>query len=306
MDSLNKFTGKLVVITGPTASGKTNVSIKLANHYNAPIISADSRQFYGEIPIGTAAPDSSELAAAKHYMIGQLSITDEYNVSKFEYDVLKLLDDEMHDYPLVIMTGGSGLYIDAVCNGIDQLPDIDHKIRANIKQVFKDKGLDELKSILLDLDPEYYEQVDLNNPVRLMRAIEVCQQTGRRYSDLRKNSPASRDFEIIKIAIDVPREMLVNRINDRTDSMISNGWLKEAESVFGYRNLNSLNTVGYKELFACIEGEITLEQAIEKIKTNTRRYAKRQMTWFRRDDSLNWFNPQDTDGMIKLIDQHKK
>lgn len=302
MGSLNKFTGKLVVVTGPTASGKTGISIKLAKYFGAPIISADSRQFYKEIPIGTAAPARGELKAAKHYMIGQLSISDEYNVSKFEVDVLNLLNNELVDCPVVIMTGGSGLYIDAVCKGIDQLPDIDHDIRSSIKQVFEDNGVDELRNMLLDLDPEYYEQVDLNNPVRLMRAIEVCQQTGKRYSDLRKNNPAIRSFDIIKIAINIPRDILVERINKRTDSMISQGWLKEVESVFEHRMLNSLNTVGYKELFAYLENKVTLPEAVEKIKTNTRRYAKRQMTWFRRDDSLNWFSPDDIEGIIQLIE----
>ncbi len=302
MSSKSKFSGKLIVIVGPTASGKTSTSLKIAKHYGTQIISADSRQFYKEIPIGTAAPTSSEQNEVKHHFVGNLSITDNYNVSKFEHDVINLLNNEFSNSPLVLMVGGSGLYIDAVCKGIDVLPDIDYNIRKNTQQLFEEEGTHGLAKKLWLLDPEYYVQVDHNNPMRLMRAIEVCLQSGKKYSDLRKNKNQTRSFDIIKIGINVPREILVERINNRTNMMMDEGWLDEAKSVFKHKNLNSLNTVGYKELFAYLDKNMTIDQAIEKIKTNTRRYAKRQMTWFRRYKEVNWFEPDDIIGMIKLID----
>jgi len=298
-----EFSGKLVVVTGPTASGKTGIAIQLAKHYNSQIISADSRQFYREIPIGTAAPNSSELQEVEHHMIGNLSITENYNVSKFEVDVLNLLNRCLYDQNIVIMTGGSGLYIDAVCKGIDALPDIDPKIREEVKKMFIDNGLDALRSKLNSLDTEYYNQVDLNNPMRLMRAIEVCLQTGKQYSRLRINKSAARRFEIKKIGLLIPREELIEIINNRVDLMMENGWVEEARSVYKHKNLNSLNTVGYKELFDYFDGKSTLSKAIEKIKTNTRRYAKRQMTWFRRDKEIHWFEKDDIDGMIRFIQE---
>ena len=301
MKAKSKFSGKLIVVVGPTASGKTGVAINLAKHFKTQIISADSRQFYKEIPIGTAAPTQSEQSEIVHHLVGNLSVTDNYNVSKFENDVLNLLDSQFTDSPYIIMTGGSGLYVNAVCEGIDVFPDIDETIRTEIQELFNKYGIEALEKKLWSLDPEYYIQVDHNNPVRLMRAIEVCLQTGQKYSELRKNDPLPRNFEIIKIGIDIPREILVSRINNRTDVMISKGWVEEAKSVHKYKKHNSLNTVGYKELFAYFDGEMTLEQAVEKIKTNTRRYAKRQMTWFRKDKEINWFDGNDLPGMIRLI-----
>lgn len=302
MKTTSLFSGKLIVITGPTASGKTGVAIRLAQLLNAPIISADSRQFYKEIPIGTAAPTKDELKMATHYMIGNLSVQDEYNVYKFEIDVLELLNTTLINEKIVILTGGSGLYIDAVCKGIDILPDIDKEIRERIVNMYKADGIESLRLILKDLDPEYYNQVDTNNHKRLSRAIEVCLQTGQKYSELRKNKPRDRSFKIVKIGIEVPRELLVDRINKRVELMISQGWIDEAKQVFEHRNLNSLNTVGYKELFTHFDGNYTIEEAIEKIKTNTRRYAKRQMTWFRRDKELHWCKPDDIKGMMAIIE----
>jgi tRNA dimethylallyltransferase len=296
-----KFSGKLIVIEGPTASGKTGIAIKLAKQFGAEIISADSRQFYKEIPIGTAAPTNNELNKVVHHFVGTLSVTDDYNVSKFEHDVLNLLNSKLTSCPIVIMTGGSGLYIDAVCKGIDNLPDIDAKIRRNTVKLFEKDGIVALQEKLMKLDPEYYQEVDLNNPKRLLRAIEVCLQTGIPYSQLRKNQPQKRNFDIIKIGINVPRDVLIERINNRVDVMMQLGWEKEAKAVYKYKNLNSLNTVGYKELFAFFENKITFVQASEKIKTNTRRYAKRQMTWFRKDKEINWFNYNDVNEMIKFI-----
>ncbi len=298
-----EFTGKLIVIEGPTASGKTGIAIEIAKHFNTEIISADSRQFYKEIPIGTAAPTQAEMSEVPHHFIATLSIADDYNVSMYEHDVLNMLNTKFVDTPIVIITGGSGLYIDAVCKGIDILPDIDESIRMNVKSIFEKDGLLALQKNLQELDPNYYNQVDLNNPKRLMRAIEVCLQTGGTYSELRKNKPQSRSFQIIKIGLSIPREILVKRINNRVDEMISDGWIEEAKAVYPNKHYNSLNTVGYKELFAFFEEKLTFSKAIEKIKTNTRRYAKRQMTWFRRDDEINWFDYNDVKQMISFIEK---
>ncbi|MFK5855797.1 MAG: tRNA (adenosine(37)-N6)-dimethylallyltransferase MiaA [Bacteroidota bacterium] len=303
MSSKSKFTGKLIVIQGPTASGKTGIAIELAKHFGAEIISADSRQFYKEIPIGTAAPTASEQEEATHHFIATLSIADDYNVSKYEHDVLNLLNTKFVDAPIVIMTGGSGLYIDAVCKGIDALPDIDEDIRIEVKYIYHEKGLPALQKKLLDLDPIYYQQVDLNNPKRLFRAIEVCLQTGSTYSELRKNKPQIRSFQIIKIGISIPRNILVERINNRVEIMMDNGWVEEAKSVYPNKHYNSLNTVGYKELFAFFDGTMSYNEAIEKIKTNTRRYAKRQMTWFRKDNEIEWFDYNNIASMINYIKQ---
>ncbi len=291
----------LVVVIGATAAGKTKVAIEIAKHFNAEIISADSRQFYKEIPIGTAAPNQKELTEVKHHFTGMLSIFDDYNVSRFEQDVLKLLNKKFEQYKVMVMAGGSGMYIDAVCNGIDDLPDPDVRIRSELNQTLEKFGISALQQQLKVLDPVFYSQVDLQNPKRLMRAIEVCLQTGKRYSDLRKNKAAKRDFNIIKIGLNLPREELYQRINRRTETMIENGWIEEAKNVFPYKNLNALNTVGYKELFRYFEGTWKLETAIEKIKTNTRRYAKRQLTWFKRDKTIKWFAPDDVKDIIDYI-----
>ena len=303
MNTSSKYKGKLIVIVGPTASGKTNIAIKLAKYFDAEIISADSRQFYKEIPIGTAAPTKAEQSEVVHHFVSTLSVADDYNVYKFEHDVLNLIDTQFVHSKVVIMTGGSGLYIDAVCKGIDILPDIDESLRSSIVKLFENQGIVALQEKLQELDSVYYNQVDLNNPKRLMRAIEVCLQTNTPYSQLRKNNPQTRSFDIIKIGISVPRDVLVERINKRVDLMIDLGWMDEAKSVFPVKHYNSLNTVGYKELFAFFENSMTYDQAIEKIKTNTRRYAKRQMTWFRRDKDIHWFDYNDADGMESFIQE---
>lgn len=301
MTNATKFSGKLLVIEGPTASGKTNIAIELATYFGAEIISADSRQFYKELPIGTAAPTNTQKQKIVHHFVGMLSVVDDYNASKFEHDVLNLLNSELKNAPVIIMVGGSGLYIDAVCKGIDILPDIDTSIRDQAKTIFDRNGIEGLQEKLHQLDPEYYSMVDLNNPARLLRAIEVCLQTGIPYSQLRKNNPQTRSFDIIKIGIRVPREILVERINKRVDQMIEDGLVEEAKSVFSFKDNNSLNTVGYKELFSFFENKLTFEKAIEKIKTNTRRYAKRQMTWFRKDKDIHWFDYGDVKGMIDFV-----
>lgn len=299
----------LVVITGPTASGKTDIAISIARWFNTEIISADSRQFYKEIPIGTAAPLPSQLKLVKHHFVGHLSIHDQYNVSKYQSEVLSLLEKLWERNNVVVMAGGSGLYINAVCNGIDELPDPDTLLRKQLENTFHEKGIAALQEQLKILDPEFYNQVDLKNPKRLMRAIEVCLQTGKKYSSLRKNRPQPRNFNILKIGLELPRNELFERINMRTGKMINAGWLQEAENVFPWRHLNALNTVGYKELFDYLQGKTDLDFAIEKIKTNTRRYAKRQITWFKKDDDIHMFSPHSVKNIIDFIEKtvlHKR
>ncbi len=291
----------LIVVSGPTAIGKTAFSIQLAKHFNTEIISADSRQFYHEMRIGTAYPESEELAAVKHHFIGQLSIKDDYNVARYETEVLALLEKLFLDHDVLVLTGGSGLYIDAVCKGIDDLPDHNPMLRKELKKELEEHGLEAFGEKLKKLDPEYYELVDLNNPNRLLRAMEVCLQTGETYTSLRKNAAKSRKFNIIKIGLNDEREILFDRIGDRVDAMIKKGLVDEVSSLQKFRNQNALNTVGYKEIFAFLDGDVSLEFAVEKIKTNTRRYAKRQLTWFNRDKDINWFKPDELTEVIKFV-----
>ncbi len=294
----------LIVVLGPTASGKTGVALSLAKALRTEIISADSRQFYREIPIGTAAPTPEQLKTVPHHFVGHLSLNDAYNVSRFEQDVLALLEEMFRKYDKMVMAGGSGLYIDAVCKGIDALPDPDMALRMELQEQWKKQGLTGLQRRLEMLDPEYYQVVDRQNPKRLMRAIEVCLQTGKTYSELRLNRPQPRDFKILKIGLNLPREILFERINRRVETMLSQGWQDEARRVYPYRHTNALNTVGYKELFAFFEGKMSYDQAVEKIKTNTRRYAKRQLTWFKKDKDIRWFPPEETSEIIEYILSH--
>lgn len=295
----------LIVILGPTASGKTTLAIELAQELNTEIISADSRQFYKEIPIGTAAPNAEELKKVKHHFVGNLSVEDAYNVSAFEQDALQVIKTAFQKHDQLIMVGGSGLYLDAVCKGIDELPDPDPELRNTLNTLFEEQGIEALRQKLKSLDPDYYEKVDKQNPKRLLRALEVCLQTGKTYSELRLNTSQQRDFNILKIGLKIPREELNQRINLRTDLMLKTGWLEEAKKVFPKRELNALNTVGFKELFNYLSGEWELDFAIEKIKTNTRRYAKRQMTWFRKDSKINWFEPEDKEGIFRFIQKYQ-
>ena len=290
----------LVVVLGPTAVGKTDIAIRLAKELHTEIISADSRQLYLEIPIGTAAPAAGLLAAVPHHFTGILSLRQDYNISQYEKEVLALLRQKFREHDVMIMCGGSGLYIDAVCKGIDRLPDSDPVLRRNLQEKWQQQGIVALQEQLKSLDPEYYAQVDRQNHKRLMRAIEVCLQTGKKYSELRLNKPQKRDFNILKIGLQLPREMLFERINRRTETMMDNGWLEEAKKVLPFRKQNALNTVGYKELFAYLDGKLTLEEAIEKVKTNTRRYAKRQLTWFKKDKEIHWFSPEE-EGIWKFV-----
>ena len=281
----------LIVIAGPTAVGKTDIAIKLAKEWDTEIISADSRQFYNEMSIGTAKPDKQQLSEVKHHFIGHLSVHDYYNVSRFESDAIQLLQSLFEKHNIVFMVGGSGLYIDAVCNGIDDFPDPEPEYRNYLKGVFMDDGIAKLQEMLLEQDPEYFESVDINNPNRLLRALEVCHSTGKKFSELRLNSSKKRDFQIIRIGLNLPRPELFSRIELRVDHMIEKGLLDEVQRLLPYRHLNALNTVGYKEIFEYLVSEITLEQAITNIKTSTRRYAKRQLTWFNRTDEYKLFEP---------------
>ena len=291
----------LIVISGPTAVGKTDTGVELAKVFNTEIISADSRQFYKELRIGTAAPTQDEMQGIKHHFIGNLSIHDYYNVSKFENEVLESLKQLFKKNKYAILLGGSGLYINAVCEGIDELPDADVSLREKLNFEFNRNGIEYLRDKLKQLDPEFFAIVDKSNHKRLMRAIEVCITTGKTYSSLRLNEVKQRDFDIIKIGLNRDRQELFDRINNRVDIMIKNGLEGEARNLFPFRELNALKTVGYKELFEHFENKISLEQAITNIKTNTRRYAKRQLTWFKNDDLIKWFHPDETEKIVQII-----
>lgn len=285
MNTANFPNRTLLVIAGPTAVGKTEYAISLAEKLNTPILSADSRQFFRDMRIGTAYPSNEELARAKHYFVGMLGLEDYYNAYMFEQDVLKLLNKLFEVHPVVIMAGGSPQYIDAVCNGIDEIPDPDPDTRQYVNRLFTDNGIEALRAQLQILDPEFFDTVNHNDHKRMIRAIEVSLQTGKPYSQFRKNTRRERDFHIEKYYLDRPREVLFDRINRRVDLMMEQGLLEEARTLYQHRELNALNTVGYKELFTYFDGKTTLQQAITDIKTHTRRYAKRQLTWFKRDYS---------------------
>lgn len=295
--------GTLIVLTGPTGVGKTELSLQLAEHYGCPIVSADSRQFYRDIPIGTAAPTAGQLARVKHYFVGQLALTDYYSASCYENDVLALLSTlfDTHDY--VLLTGGSMMYIDAVCKGIDEIPTITDEVRREVVAYYERMGLEALCEELKILDPVYYDEVDLKNHKRVIHAIEICRQTGGRYSDLRTRQVKQRPFGIVKIGLIRPREELFERIARRTGQMIADGLIEEARRVYPFRHLNSLNTVGYKELFAYFDGKMSLDEAVEKIKRNTRVYSKKQVTWYKKDPDMRWFSPDDKAAIIDYIDE---
>ena len=281
--SLSEKRNLLCVITGATAVGKTELTVQLAKHYGLSILSSDSRQFYREMSIGTAKPTIEEQQQVPHYFIDCLSVQDYYSVSRFEQDVLALLPQLFAQKSVVIMTGGSGLYIDAVCKGIDDIPDPDPEIRNEVMKLYHNEGIEALRRNLRMLDPQFIAQTDIANHKRLVRALEVSLQTGKPYSEFLKSTRRERPFEIVKFCVTRPRAELFQRINNRVDRMIEQGLLEEAKELLPYREYNALNTVGYKELFCYFDGKCTLEEAIEQIKTNTRRYAKRQMTWFKRD-----------------------
>lgn len=291
----------LIVIAGPTASGKTATAIKIAKVLDTVIISADSRQFYKEIPIGTAAPTKEELSEVQHYMIHNLNVEDRYDVADYEKDVLILLKKLFLEHDTVVMTGGSGLFIDAVCNGLDSIPDISEENRNKVNELYQKGGLNALQNELQNLDSEYYNTVDKYNPRRLQRAVEVCYQTGLPYSSFRKNNVKERDFKVIKLALLWDRNELITRINKRVENMVRDGLIEEARKMYPKRQLNSLNTVGYKELFQYFDGKISLNEAIEQIKISTRQYAKRQMTWLRKNNDYQWFSVDEIPKMIEYI-----
>ena len=293
----------LVILLGPTGVGKTELSLRVAEHFGSPIISSDSRQLYKDLPVGTAAPTAEQMARVKHYMVGTLNLTDYYSASNFEEDVISLLNTLHQTTPTVVMTGGSMMYIDAVCKGIDDIPTVTPEIREAIYAQFEREGLEHILQELKEADPVHYEEVDRMNYKRVIHAVEICRMTGKPYSSFRTNSRKERPFRIIKIGLTRDREELCDRINRRVDQMMADGLLEEARKVYPFRHLNSLNTVGYKELFKYFDGEWTLDLAIEKIKRNSRVYARKQMTWFKRDEEIKWFHPEQETEIRQYLDE---
>jgi len=291
----------LIVILGPTGIGKSDLSINLARHFKTEIVSSDSRQIFRELSIGTAVPSLSDLKKIKHHLIQSLSITDKYNASKFEEDALKIINEIFQKKDTVILSGGSMLYINAVCRGIDIIPDVNQGIHAQILKEYKEEGIEHLRLKLKELDPDYYNNVDLKNTNRIIHALDITLTTGKSYSSFRTGHKKQRPFNIIKIGLNTDRQKLYDRINLRVDKMIKNGLIEEAKSVYPYRQLNSLNTVGYKELFDYFDKKSELHDAIKNIKTNTRHYAKKQLTWFKKDDEIQWFQPSQEKEIINFI-----
>ena len=294
--------GFLIVILGPTGVGKTELCLSVAEHFHIPIINADSRQIFREIPIGTAAPTQEQQARVKHYFVGNHNIGDYYSASSYEQDALQVISAELKEKGIALLTGGSMMYIDAVCNGIDDIPTIRDDIREEMKRRFAEEGLDALVEELRQLDPEHYEIVDKRNYRRVIHALEICHQTGKTYTSFRKNEKKERPFNIIKIGLNRPREELYERINLRVDQMMASGMLEEARAMLPHRNENALNTVGYKELFTFFDGIWPLEEAVERIKGNTRRYCRKQLTWFKRDETIKWFSPNNIEEIINYIE----
>ena len=292
----------LIVVVGPTGSGKTSLAVALARHYSAPIISTDSRQFYRGLPIGTAQPTAEELSLAEHHFIADRDVDDDFNSGRYEHEALARLDELFKRHDVVIAVGGSGLYIQALCEGMDNLPEANDELRQSLKQRLESEGVEPLFEELRRLDPAYAEVVDRHNPARIMRALEVCITSGKPYSHQRKGERQQRPFRIVKIGTDLPRDVLYERINLRVDMMISEGLEAEARAMLPKRELNSLQTVGYREMFDYFDGRCSLDEAIELIKRNSRRYAKRQLTWFRRDAEVAWFSPHDIEPIISHID----
>lgn len=298
---LNPEKPTLLVLLGPTGVGKTRLSLSLAEHFGCPIVSSDSRQFYRELKIGTAAPTEEELNRVKHYFIGSHSIHDEYNAGQYEQDAIKLLDELFQQHKVVLLVGGSMMYIDAICNGMDEIPTVDAETRAYWQKQFSEFGLEFIQSELKKLDPLHYDQVDLQNPKRILHALEICTITGKPYSELRTGVRKPRSFNVLKVGLNRPRPDLYERINTRVDIMMREGLLQEAEQFYKFKELNTLNTVGYKELYEYMDGNWTLDFAVNMIKQDSRRYAKRQLTWFNRDKEILWFHPEELEANIELI-----
>jgi len=295
----------LVVVLGPTGVGKTELCLNIAKHLKSPIINADSRQIFAEIPIGTAAPTQEQQREVLHYFVGNHNVTDYYSAAMFEEDAMSIIDKlfkEKHNS--VLMSGGSMMYIDAVCKGIDDIPTIDENTREILKNDFEKNGLDKLVEKLKVLDPEHWQIVDKKNPRRVIHALEICMMTGKTYTSFRKNTNKKRPFNILKIGLNRDREELYERINKRVLNMIDAGLINEVSKLYNFRNLNSLNTVGYKEIFDYLDGLLTLDESIRQIQSNSRRYMRKQLTWFRRDDSIKWFNPNNVEEILKYIDKN--
>lgn len=289
----------LIIITGPTGVGKTEATLRIAEHFNVPVINADSRQIFSEIPIGTAAPTAQQQRRVPHYFVGNHHLEDYYSASLYEQDVLNLINSQ--DTSISLLSGGSMMYIDAVCKGIDDIPTIRPEIREEMMRRLEIEGLEEMCNLLRNLDPEHWEIVDRKNPRRVLHALEICIQTGKTYTSFRSNTTKERPFNIIKIGLNRDRNELYDRINQRVLNMIDEGMIKEALSVYPKRTLNSLNTVGYKEMFEYLDGLTTLDEAIFKIQSNTRKYARKQLTWYKKDDDLQWFNPDNVEEILKYI-----
>jgi tRNA dimethylallyltransferase len=301
---MTELTKSLIVVVGPTAIGKTALAIKLANNFNTEIISADSRQFFKEMEIGTAKPSREELAAAQHHFINSHSINTFFSTGDFETEALKKAEMLFKSHDQVIMVGGSGLYINAVCNGLDELPETDLSIRASLKELLQEQGLEEIKRQLSDVDPEFYARVDQNNPQRMIRGLEFFLSTGFKLSAYQTNSKKERPFKICKIGLNMDRKHLYQQINNRVDQMMAAGLLEEVQALQPYKHLNALNTVGYTEIFSYLDGNTTLEEAVSAIKQNTRRFAKRQLTWFRKDPDTKWFEPDQYDLILRHIKEN--
>lgn len=292
----------LITLQGPTGVGKTELSLRLAEFFDTCILNADSRQVYRDIPIGTAAPTEAERQRVPHHFVGMLALDDYYSAAQYESDVLQLLNDEVFlQKDVAILSGGSMMYIDAVCKGIDDIPTIDAETREMMRERYEREGLEPLAEELRLLDPDYYVECDIRNPKRVVHALEICYMTGRTYTSFRVRRKAHRPFRIIKVGLQREREELYDRINRRVDSMMQDGWLDEARRVLPFRHCNSLNTVGYKELFKYLDGEWELDFALEKIRRNTRVYSRKQMTWFRRDEEVRWFHPEDANGILDYL-----
>ena len=289
----------LIVITGPTGVGKTEATLRIAEHFNVPVINADSRQIFSEIPIGTAAPTAEQQQRVQHYFVGNHHLEDYYSASLYEQDVLNIINSQ--HTPISLLSGGSMMYIDAVCNGIDDIPTILPEIRENMMKRLEAEGLEHMCNLLRELDPEHWKIVDRNNPRRVIHALEICIQTGKTYTSFRSNTIKDRPFNIIKVGLNRDRDELYNRINQRVLDMIEEGMIEEALQVYPKRTLNSLNTVGYKELFEYLDGLTTLDEAIFKIQSNTRRYARKQLTWYKKDTAFQWFNPDNIEEILNYV-----
>ena len=298
---MNHNNKKTILIVGPTAVGKTTLSIKLAEKLNTEIISCDSRQFYKELKIGTSPPSSNDLLKIKHHFIHNRSITQEYNAGLFEIDVIQVIEQLYQTYDTIIVVGGSGLYVDAICKGFDTLPKVSKKTREQLTMEYQKKGIDWLQKKVKNADPNLYANCDKKNPQRLLRALEIFQETGKKLSSFKSNTIKKRPFEIIKIGLNINRKMLYDQINQRVDMMIEDGLIEEVRSLLKFQNINALKTVGYQEVFEYLNGQCTLQDAVRNIKKNTRRFAKRQLTWFKKDREIKWFEPHDLTKIERLI-----